>query len=184
MNQLKKIIVLTLLVSFAIVLPGFTAMADLNILHSQTQTIVDNDGEVRIRVDWLERPGEMAITVTYNGFLTQEGMVNFYLNVNGEARNFITLKKELKNRAQKIRLLSFHPTEKINGVTKLMRIPDDTNVDGLLFRNAPYYKEFGDMVIEAKFFVHGRWDGDANHNNENYRFVFSSSISGISMDHF
>ncbi|MEW6712118.1 MAG: hypothetical protein AB1403_20025 [Candidatus Riflebacteria bacterium] len=184
MNQLKKIILFALLLTIIILLPGHTAMADLNIVHSQTQKVVDADGEVSVRVDWLERPGEMAITITYYGYLTQEGMANVYLNVNGEAREFLTMKKELKNRAQRLRIISFHPTVVEDGINKLSRIPDDSMVDSLLFKNAPYYQQFGELVIEAKFFCHGRWDGDGNNNNENYRFVFTSPVKGFAMDHF
>jgi hypothetical protein len=126
----------------------------------------------------------MAISVTYNGYLTQEGLANMYLRVNGEDRTFVTMKKELKNRAQKVRIMSFHPVLKVKGVNRLASIPDDTLVDSLLFKNAPYYKQFGDINIELKFFCHGRWDGDGNNNNENYQFSFSSPVDGFSMDHF
>lgn len=184
MNQLKKLFFLSLVIVAGLSSSGYAAMADVNIVYSQTASVVDADGEVRVRVDWLERPGEMAITITYNGYLTQEGMANVYLSVNGEAREFLTMKKELKNRAQKLRIMSFHPTIIENGINRLSRIPDDTLIDSLLFRNAPYYQQFGELVIEAKFFCHGRWDGDGNNNDENYRFVFNSPIKGFSMDHF
>lgn len=184
MNQLKKLFFLSLIIVAALSSSGYAAMADVNIVYSQTASVVDAEGEVKVRVDWLERPGEMAITITYNGYLTQEGMANVYLSVNGEAREFLTMKKELKNRAQKLRIMSFHPTISEKGINKLSRIPDDTLIDSLLFRNAPYYQQFGELVIEAKFFCHGRWDGDGNNNDENYRFVFNSPIKGFSMDHF
>ncbi len=184
MNQLLKIALLSIVIMSISALPGVAAMADLNIIHSQTETVVDADGQVSVRVDWLERPGEMAITIIYNGYLTQEGLTNFFLSVNGEAREFLTMKKEMKNRAQKLRIISFHPTVLKKGVNRLAQIPDDTLVDSLLFRNAPYYQQFGELVIEAKFFCHGRWDGDGNNNDENYRFVFNSPVKGFSMDHF
>lgn len=184
MNQLKKLVILIGILFVCSNLPGYATMADLNIVHSEVKTITDSDGEVRVRVDWFARPGEMALTVTYNGFLTQEGMVNMFLTVNGETREFVTMKSELKNRAQKIRLISFHPVVNEKGINKLAAIPQDTLVDSLLFRNAPYYSQFGDMDVEIKFFIHGRWDGDGNNNNENYRFSFKSRLSDFAMDHF
>ncbi len=184
MNQKNLIALITVIALLILIKPGSAAMAELNIVHSETKKIVDADGEVTVRVDWFESPGEMAITIVYYGFLTQEGMANVYLNVNGESRDFLTMKKELKNRAQKLRIISYHPTVKVKGINRLSQIPDDTVVDSLLFRNAPYYEQFGELVIEAKFFCHGKWDGDTNNNNENFRFVFNSPIKGFAMDHF
>lgn len=184
MNQLKKLFTTTFIILVCSLIPGYGAMKDMKIIESQTKTIKDADGEVTVRLDWLRRPGEMAITVFYNGFLTQEGLSNLYICVNGKQRNFLTMKKELKNRAQKLRIISFHPTEKKDGINRLARIPDDSIVDGLLFKNAPYYKQFGEIDIELKFFCHGRWDGDGNNNNENYHFKFASTVKGFVMDHF
>jgi hypothetical protein len=183
MNQLKKILVILSLFVLVFTLSG-AAMEDLKIVQTQIKTISDDQGDVRVRVDWFARPGEMAITITYNGYLTQEGMVNMYLEVNGEERQFMTMKKEMKNRSQKLRIISFHPVQRIDGVNRLARIPDDSLVDSLLFRNAPYYEQFGDLHIELKFFCHGRWDGDGNNDDENYRFDFSSEIKGFAMNHF
>ncbi|MGM0598269.1 MAG: hypothetical protein ACQETH_00510 [Candidatus Rifleibacteriota bacterium] len=184
MNQLKKIFATSIIALICSLIPGYGAMKDMEIIETQSQTIKDDDGEVTVRLDWLNRPGEMAITVFYNGYLTQEGLTNLYICVNGENRDFVTMKKELKNRAQKLRIISFHPTVKKDGVNRLAKIPNDSIVDGLLFKNAPYYKQFGDVDIELKFFCHGRWDGDGNKNNENYHFKFSSSIKGFVTDHF
>jgi hypothetical protein len=184
MNQLFKITTMMIFLGLISIEMGFAAMADLNIVQTQFQSVKDADGEVKVRVDWFARPGELAITVNYNGYLTQEGMVNMYISVNGEQREFVTMKKELKNRAQKIRIISFHPVVRENGINKLARIPDDSIVDGLLFKNAPYYKQFGDLNIEIKFFCHSRWDGDGNNNNENYQFCFSSEIDGTAKFHF
>lgn len=184
MNIMKKAFIIITILITCLPLPGYASMADLNIVHSEVQTISDSDGEVRVRVDWFARPGEMSITVTYDGFLTQEGLANMYLSVNGENRQFITMKKELKNRAQKVRIISFHPTVVDKGVNCLSKLPDDSLVDSLLFRNAPYYKQFGNLTVEAKFFTHGRWDGDGNNNNENYIFSFESRLTDFAMDHF
>ncbi len=159
-------------------------MSDLDIIHSETKTIQDHEGTVSLTVDWLKRPGELALTVEYFGYLTQEGMVNFYISVNGERREFITLRRETDNRAQKIKLLSFHPTKKIENVNRLMKLPEETLVDSLLFRNVPYYKQFGEMTVEIIFFCHSRWDGDGNKNNDNYRFKFQSPITDFAVDHF
>jgi hypothetical protein len=126
----------------------------------------------------------MALTIQYNGYLPQEGMGNFYLDINGERREFFTMRQELKNRAQRTRILSFHPTIKDNNVNRLAQLPADTLVDSMLFRNAPYYKQFGNINVEIIFFCHGRWDGDANNNNQNYRFSFASKIADFSVDHF
>jgi hypothetical protein len=184
MKQFKKLFATTFIILICSLIPGYGAMEDMVTIESQSKTIKDDDGQVTVKLEWLKRPGEMAITVYYNGYLTQEGMANLYICVNGERRNFLTMKKELKNRAQKLRIISFHPTVKKGGINRLARIPEDSLVDGLLFKNAPYYKQFGDVDIELKFFCHGRWDGDGNNNNENYHFKFSSSIKGFVMDHF
>ncbi|GAB4279978.1 MAG: hypothetical protein Kow0029_24260 [Candidatus Rifleibacteriota bacterium] len=184
MNHYKIYIIMFVLSALAISIPGNCSMEDMKIICSETQTVKDSDGEVSVKVDWLARPGEMAVTITYYGYLTQEGMVNMYLNVNGQERDFVTLKQELKNRAQRIRYLSFHPVINQKGKNILAPLSADTVVDSLLFRNAPYYQQFGDLVVELKFFCNGRWDGDGNNHNENYRFVFTSRIKDFPMDHF
>ncbi len=184
MKMLVKIIVLLLVAVLFITGRAGAQMNDLDIIHSETKDITDADGTVSIRVDWLRRPGEMAMTITYNGFLTQEGMANFYIDLNGESRDFMTLKQEMKNRAQRLRILSFHPTRRVNGVNRLIELPENTIVDNLLFRNAPYYQQFGDMNIAVKFFIHGRWDGDSNNNNENFYFTFLSPITDMPKSHF
>ncbi len=184
MNTQFKIIVLVLITMLVLTVSAGAQMNDLDIIHSESKEIVDNDGSVSIRMDWLRRPGEMAMTITYNGYLTQEGMANFFLDINGQTREFLTMKQEMKNRAQKIRILSFHPTRKENGVNRLIELPEGTVVDSLLFRNAPYYKQFGDMNVSIKFFIHGRWDGDGNNNNENYLFSFTSPIKDMPQYHF
>ncbi|HNX74669.1 MAG TPA: hypothetical protein PLM07_06500 [Candidatus Rifleibacterium sp.] len=159
-------------------------MNDCDIIHSESKEITDADGTVSIRIDWLRRPGEMAMTITYNGFLTQEGLANFYIDLNGQTRDFITMKQEMKNRAQRIRILSFHPTRRENGINRLVELPENTLVDSLLFRNAPYYEQFGTLNVAVKFFIHGRWDGDGNNNNENYLFSFTSRIKDMPQYHF
>lgn len=157
---------------------------DTKTISSSTQVIQNGPGYVSVTVKWLKRPGEMAIIINYYGFLTQEGMVNFYIDVNGEQRNFMTFKKEHDNRSQSITILSFHPVQLTDGINRLINIPDNIMVDALLFRQAPYYAQFGDLNIELKFFCHGRWEGDAENNNENYRFTFKSTIDGYKMYHF
>ena len=155
---------------------------DTQTVSSSTQTVKKGLGYVSVTVKWLKRPGEMALVINYYGFLTQEGMVNFYIDVNGEQRNFVTFIKEHENRSQSITILSFHPVQLKDGINRLMRIPDNIMVDALLFRNAPYYAQFGDLNIELKFFCHGRWDGDENGGN--YQFSFQSPIDGHNMYHF
>ncbi len=184
MKTQYKIIVLVLMAMFVLTLSAGAQMSDLDIIHSESKEIIDADGSVSIRIDWLRRPGEMAMTITYNGYLTQEGMANFYLDLNGQTREFMTMKQEMKNRAQKIRILSFHPTQKVKGVNRLVELPEGTVVDSLLFRNAPYYKQFGDLNVGIKFFIHGRWDGDGNNNNENYLFSFTSPVTDMPQYHF
>ncbi|HMM61929.1 MAG TPA: hypothetical protein PKC25_17560, partial [Candidatus Rifleibacterium sp.] len=97
---MKKAITLILLLTVLlfITIEAGAQMNDLDIINSETRDITDADGTVSVRVDWLQRPGEMAMTITYNGFLTQEGLANFYIEVNGEQREFMTMKQELKNR--------------------------------------------------------------------------------------
>lgn len=184
MKSSFKFFIMALVVIFGISCQAGAQMNDFDVVHSEIKEVVDADGVVAIRIDWLRRPGEMAMTIIYNGFLTQEGMANFYIKVNGETRDFLTLQQEMKNRAQRLRIISFHPTARHRNVNKLIELPAGTIVDNLLFRNAPYYKQFGDLDIEIKFFIHGRWDGDSNNNNENYRFSFSSPISDMPRFHF
>lgn len=181
--RIKLLILLLVAVLFISGRAG-AQMNDLDIVHTETKEITDADGTVKVRIDWLRRPGEMAMTITYNGFLTQEGLANFYLDVNGETREFYTMKQEMKNRAQKIRILSFHPTVRENNVNRLAELPEGTIVDSLLFRNAPYYQQFGPFNVELKFFIHSRWDGDGNNNNENFRFSFTSPITDLPKSHF
>lgn len=184
MNSYYKILVLVLVAVLFSAIQAGAQMNDLEIVHSETKEIKDQNGTINVRIDWLKRPGEMALTVTYYGYLTQEGMVNFYINVNGEQREFLTFKQEMKSRAQRIRLLSFHPTVKHKKVNKLAELPEDTMVDHLLFRNAPYYKQFGSCDVEIIFFAHGRWHGDSSKNNENFRISFESPITDFPKDHF
>jgi hypothetical protein len=184
--NLKKLVVVFLIVIINIICldAAFASMKDVEIVNSQTKVIKDNNGTVKVRLDWLTRPGELALTVDYNGYLTQEGMVNFYLSVNGENRNFVTMKKETRNRSQKTRFISFHPTKLIDGVNKLAPIPEDTTVDYFLFRNAPYYAELGEVKVEVKFFINGRWDGDGNKEEGNYVFSFKNQLKAEMQDHF
>ncbi len=184
MNSYYKIMLLLLVtVLFAATQAG-AQMRDLEIVHTETKEIKDQNGSISLKMDWLNRPGEMALTITYYGYLTQEGMVNFYLNINGETREFVTMKHELKNRAQRIRLLSFHPTVRHKNINRLAELPADTVVDHLLFRNAPYYQQFGSCNIEIVFFAHGRWHGDSCCNNENFRVAFASPLTDFPQNHF
>ena len=184
MNMHVKIIVLIIFSILILTVSAGAQMNDCDIIHSESKEITDADGTVSVRVDWLRRPGEMAMTITYNGFLTQEGLTNFYIDVNGQTRDFLTMKQEMKNRAQRIRILSFHPTRRENGINRLVELPENTLIDSLLFRNAPYYQQFGTLNVAVKFFIHGRWDGDGNHNNDNYLFSFTSRITDMPQYHF
>ena len=157
---------------------------DEAVVAEKTQTIKDSNGEVRVTWQWLARPGEMAVTIDYFGYLTQEGTVNLYLDLNGVKREFLTMQEELPNRIQRIRILSFHPSVNENGVNVLKTLPAADIVDYKLFKNAPYYPQFGKVRMELKFFANGRWDGDANRNNENYLFEFESAVSDRPTDHF
>jgi hypothetical protein len=177
MKKSIALLILTALVFININQVG-AAMKDTDVIFSEVRQFVDADGKVEVKLDWLRRPGEMALTVTYYGYLIQEGMVNFYINVNGETREFLTMKKELHNRAQQIKIISFHPTTNDNGVNRLTKLRKDTVVDSLLFKNAPYYSCFGDVNISFIFFANGRWDGDGTKNNENYNFIVKSKIEG------
>ena len=184
MNSYCKIMLLVLLAVLLTAVQAGAQMHDLEIVHTETREIKDQNGTIKLRMDWLNRPGEMALTVTYYGYLTQEGMVNFYININGEQREFLTMKQEMKSRAQRIRLLSFHPTVKDKGVNRLAELPADTVVDNLLFRNAPYYQQFGSCDVEIIFFAHGRWHGDSGKGNDNFRVHFESPITDFLKDHF
>jgi len=184
MNSYYKIMLLLLFTVLFTAAQAGAQMHDLEIVHTETKEIKDGNATISLRMDWFNRPGEMALTVTYYGYLTQEGMVNFYINVNGEQREFVTMKQEMKNRAQRVRMISFHPTVKHKKVNKLAEIPSDTVVDHLLFRNAPYYKQFGSCNVEFIFFAHGRWHGDSSNNNENFRVSFESPLTDFPKDHF
>ncbi len=154
--------------------------ADEEPIGTRAHTFVDADGDVTVTVEWLRRPGEFAVTIDYYGYLTQEGMVNCYLRINGTSREFITLKEETPARHQRIRILSFHPT-----IDRGLRpLAPDELVDYLLFRNAPYYPQFGRFEIEMKFFANGRWDGDGNNSNNNYKTAFDCPIDTPAQDHF
>ncbi len=157
---------------------------DLEPIGVQTHSFVDRDGEVKLTVEWLRRPGEFAVTIDYYGYLTQEGRVNCYLDLNGTRREFITLRENISDRHQRIRILSFHPTVSRGGSRGLKKLTSDELVDYLLFTNAPYYPQFGTVNIEMKFFSHGRWDGDDNNNNENYKISFPCPIKVQAEDHF
>ncbi|HNW36250.1 MAG TPA: hypothetical protein PKM25_15025 [Candidatus Ozemobacteraceae bacterium] len=157
---------------------------DEEVIGQQSHTFIDKDGEVNITLEWLRRPGEFAMTIDYYGFLTQEGPVNFYLDINGTRREFVTMGEELKDRHQRIRILSFHPCIEQDGANGLKPLASGEVVDYLLFRTAPYYPQFGKVDIEMKFFAHDRWDGDGNKNNENYRISFSCPIKAEVQDHF
>lgn len=157
---------------------------DLEPIGVQTHRFVDQDGEVRLTVEWLRRPGEFAVTIDYFGYLTQEGRVNCYLDLNGTRREFITLRESVSDRHQRIRILSFHPTVTRGTTRGLKKLTSDEVVDYLLFTNAPYYPQFGTVNIEMKFFSHGRWDGDGNNENENYRISFPCPVRVQAEDHF
>ncbi len=160
------------------------ATRDEDVIASMTRTISDNNGDVTVTCEWLRRPGEMAITIDYHGYLSQEGMANAFLSVNGVQREFITLKQELPNRVQRIRLLSFNPTTQVKGVNRIRPLGPAEQVDYQLFRNTPYYKQFGSVQIELKFFANGRWDGDGNNGEGNYVFEFESPLDDMPKDHF
>lgn len=157
-----------------------------DIIASEKKTVRDNNGEVTVQLDWLDRPGEFALTIDYFGFLTQEGLANFFLEVNGTRREFLTMREELPDRTQRIRILSFQPLQKRAkaGPNMLKKLPSNTLVDHLLFTNAPYYSQLGNVRIELKFFIHGRWDGDGNQNDGNFRFEFANTRLAELTDHF
>ncbi|HOT29691.1 MAG TPA: hypothetical protein PLU72_16060 [Candidatus Ozemobacteraceae bacterium] len=157
---------------------------DIEPIGVQTHRFVDHDGEVKLTVEWLRRPGEFAVTIDYFGYLTQEGRVNCYLELNGTRREFITLRESASDRHQRIRILSFHPTVTRGSSRGLKKLTPEEVVDYLLFTNAPYYPQFGNVNVEMKFFSHGRWDGDGNNNNENYRISFPCPIKVQAEDHF
>lgn len=149
------------------------------------QTIEDNNGIVTVRMEWLTRPGEFALEIDYFGYLTQEGPVNLFLMVNGVTREFLTLKEEMPNRHQRVRILSFHPTTTKKGPNALKKLSSAEMVDYLLFKNAPYYPQFGEVLLEMKFFANGRWDGDGNNSDGNFRFVMKNPLKmSEPVDHF
>lgn len=153
-------------------------------IGTRTHTFTDRDGEVTVTVEWLRRPGEFAVAIDYYGYLTQEGMANCYLSINGISRDFITLKEETPARHQRIRILSFHPSLAGKSGRGLRPLGPGELVDYLLFRNAPYYPQFGRFEIEMKFFANGRWDGDGNNSDNNYKIAFDCPLDMPAQDHF
>jgi len=182
---MKKLIIKCMFLVIIMLMVNTSLYANsCDVISSQTKSIEDSNGKVSVKVDWLERPGEIAITISYDGYLTQEGMVNMYLSVNGVERDFITLKEEDENRTQRIRIISFQPMTMTKGPNQIKKLPIDTAVDYLLFEKAPYYGQFGDLKIEAKFFCNSRWDGNDNNNDGNFVFSFKSPIKAFPQDHF
>ena len=173
---------MVLFIEMAGIIPSL-AMKDTDSIGKASKTIEDSDGQVSVSVDWLARPGEFMVTIDYFGYLTQEGMVNAWMSINGVQREFVTMKVELPNRHQKIRFLSFHPMTGKKGPASLKKLEPSDVVDYLLFRNAPYYPQFGKFILEIKFFANGRWDGNANEGNKNFVFEFNSPVSAIVADH-
>ncbi len=186
MNMLKRnvfLMVVAFMMSFAVEAVAGPAPRDEDPIAVEKKTITDLDGECTVTIEWLRRPGEFALTIDYFGYLTQEGRVNLYLEVNGARREFLTLTEELPNRHQRIRILSFHPMTGKKGPNSLKKLAPVEVVDHLLFQNAPYYPQFGTMQVQVKFFAHGRWDGDSNRNNENFVYEFQSPICAEPNDH-
>ncbi len=189
LNQMEKVLLSILVSALAIagsVFGGVPASEKDRpdvALESQKKTISDKDGEVTVTLEFLNRPGEFALTIHYFGYLTQEGPVNCWLEVNGIQREFVTL-SELPDRSQQVKILSFHPSVLEDGVNRLRELGKDEMVDYLLFRNAPYFPQLGNVKVALKFFANGRWDGDGNHENDNYRFEFTGPATTVAFDHF
>jgi len=144
----------------------------------QAARLVPLDGDVEVTLDWLERPGEFALTIRYWGPLTQEGPVNVYLDLNGVRRTMVTL-TELPNRHQMVKILSFQPTRvDADGRTALRPLAPGEIVDPELFRNAAWYPQFGANCLEFKFYVNGRWEGDpkSQAHNGNWRVTFNPPV--------
>ena len=176
MKSLETHAMIYIIMLFFVSSACYAASQDLVAVGKAGKTIEDTDGKVSVTLEWLTRPGEFALNIEYFGYLTQEGPVNLFLLVNGVKREFLTLKEEMPNRHQRIRLISFHPTTSKAGPNALVKLAKHEVVDYLLFKNAPYYSQFGEVKIEMKFFAHGRWDGDGNRGNENYRFSFKNPM--------
>ncbi|MBF0405825.1 MAG: hypothetical protein HQM10_00610 [Candidatus Riflebacteria bacterium] len=142
-------------------------------LFSQTFPLNVLRGDVSVSLDWLERPGDFALTVKYWGMLTQEGPVNVYMNFNGVSRDFITL-HEMPDRKQKLVIYSMQPmVTDSNGIARVRELESWEVVDRDLFKNAVYYKQFGKNLIELIFFANGRWEGNPKENNRNWICEFT-----------
>lgn len=184
-NLMAKVLLMVVcfMMSFSAAATAGIAPRDEDPIAVQKKSIADMDGECTVTVEWLRRPGEFALNIDYFGYLTQEGMVNLYLEINGVRREFLTLTEELPNRHQRIRILSFHPMTGKKGPNGLKKLAPVEMVDYLLFQNAPYYPQFGTLQVQVKFFAHGRWDGDGNRGNENFVYEFQSPIQAEVKDH-
>ncbi|MBF0502738.1 MAG: hypothetical protein HQM09_21570 [Candidatus Riflebacteria bacterium] len=156
---------------------AFGAEPERVIFSKRIPMHANRGGEISVTMDWLERPGEFALTITYWGQLTQEGPVNVWMNLNGVERGFVTL-TELPDRHQMVRILSYQPTAtNADGGTILRSLEDYERVDIDFFSKAGYYTAFGQNRLECKFFVNGRWEGDPGNNDSNYVFTFIPPVS-------
>ncbi|NLM17167.1 MAG: hypothetical protein GX221_05555 [Candidatus Riflebacteria bacterium] len=152
----------------------------MKVIASETKSIVDNEGTVTLRLEYIE-PREMILSVMYYGYLNNEGPVNFYIDFNGQRREFMTMKTFFEDRRQLLKIISFNPL-KIgkNGVPVPIDLPDSVQLDHLLFNNAYFANESGINKIEIKFFANSKWDGDGNRDNANYEFYFACPCSHTS----
>jgi len=183
LTKILKVMSLLFMGLFGCVVQNFAA-EDEKAIGISEKIAHDADGQVKVQMEWLRRPGEFALEIEYFGYLTQEGMVNFFIEINGIKREFVTFKEEMPNRTQKIRILSFHPIINKDGGDQMKQLLNSEQVDYMLFRNAPYYDQFGKVHVEIKFFANGRWDGDSNKSNSNFIFEFDSPIKDFPQDHF
>ncbi|MFZ2959305.1 MAG: hypothetical protein WA705_20655 [Candidatus Ozemobacteraceae bacterium] len=176
---MEMIVVISLLVLFSggAVAAVFGAQPERVICTKQLTKAAHLGGEISVNLDWLERPGDFALTISYWGQLTQEGPVNVWISLNGIERNFVTL-TELSNRRQTVRIMSYQPTTTDSeGKNTIRPLEDFERVDPEFFRNAAYYAPFGQNTLEFKFFANGRWEGDPTKSNENYVVTFAPSAS-------
>ena len=175
-KSLLAMMIMMVVLFLTLTVAGLAAEPWRTALSRQADLPAYKGGSVQVRLDWLERPGDFALTIIYWGQLTQAGPVNLWMNLNGVNREMIAL-NEMPDRRQRLTIYSSQPTTTDEeGKTRIRPLEAWERVDPDLFRNAAYYPQFGQNRLEFKFFVNGRWDGDPERDNGNYFCTFQPPV--------
>lgn len=171
-KSLVAMMIMIALLFLSLTAVGFAAEPWRPVAARQADLAAHKGGNVHVQLDWLERPGDFALTICYWGPLTQEGAVNVWLQLNGSYRELVTL-NEMPDRHQRVTIYSSQPTVTNEaGKTSIRPLESWERVDPELFSRAAYYPQFGQNHLEFKFFANGRWEGDPHRDNANYVLTF------------